>query len=80
MGITLSKQVITSKLTSYINSLTQGRIEATTTPQTMDALQLEIQRIEQTLTSAATRPSRVVHRNQPPSPLAEHQKIIDLAG
>lgn len=79
MGITLSKQVITSKLTSYINRLIQGRLEATT-PQTMDALQLEIHRIEQTLTTVATRPSRVVHRNQPPSPLAEHQKIIDLAG
>ena len=79
MGVTLSKQVITSKLTDYVSRLIQGRVEATT-PQKMDALQLEIHRIEQTLTTVATRPSRVVHSNQPPSPLAEHQKIIDLAG
>ena len=79
MGITLSTQVITRKLTGYIDRLVQGRTELTT-PQKMDALQLEIHRIEQTLTTVATRPSRVVHSNQPPSPLAEHQKIIDLAG
>lgn len=79
MSITLSRQVITGKLTSYINRLTNGQLQGSV-PQTMDALQLEIYRIEQTLTNVATRPSRAVHRNQPPSPLAEHQKIIDLAG
>ena len=79
MGIALSTQVITSKLTGYIDRLIEGRTEIIT-PQKMDALQLEIHRIEQTLTTVATRPNRVVHRNQPPSPLAEHQKIIDLAG
>ncbi len=79
MGITLSRQVITSKISGYVNRITQGKLE-NSTPQTMDALQLEIQRIEKTITNVATRPSRVVHKNQPPSPLAEHQKIIDLAG
>ena len=79
MDITLSRQVIAGKLTGYINRLIKGQLQVTT-PQTMDALQLEIHRIEQTLTTVATRPSRMVHRNQPPSPLAEHQKIIDLAG
>ena len=79
MGITLSRQVITGKISGYVNRLTQGRLEKPT-PQTMDALQLEIQRIEKTITNVATRPSRAVHKNQPQSPLAEHQKIIDLAG
>jgi hypothetical protein len=76
MNLTLLRQVLNY---DFLNVLRNRRIQNyTPTPHaSIDAFQLEIYQIEQSLREMATRPSpRVKH----PRPLTEQQKIIDLAG
>jgi len=80
LNITLSRDWMISKALNFFHRLTHHRWQIAG-PQTMDVLQLEIHRVEQTISDMGTKPNRAVRdKYKPPPTISEHQKIIDLAG
>ena len=76
---TNSSSSITEKLASMVDWLTQKRGQFVSPP-TTDALHTEIDQLKKMLSSAPTRPTRAIRKNESLEPVTEQQKILDMAG
>jgi hypothetical protein len=70
---------IGEKLAGIVNWVTQKRQQFVST-ETPDTLYTEIYQLKKTLSNAPTRPTRAVRKSEPPEPVTEQQKIMDMAG
>ena len=76
---TESQNPIIEKIAGIVDWLTQKRRELVS-PDTADALHTEIYQLQQSLSSAPTRPTRTIRKRESMEPVTEQQKIMDLAG